>query len=256
VILYLILNLGSPSLPLIYSFHPKIQFYKKWKSILIALAISSLIYIVWDIFFTKAAIWGFNQQYLIGWYLFDLPIEEYLFFICIPFACLFTHYTLLSVFPNFHPTQIPSNILSGILVIILAGLIISNVDKAYTLVNASMTLGILLISIITINNILPRYYLSFIVLLLPFLLVNGILTGSFISGEVVWYNNSENLGIRFFTIPVEDIFYAFGLILLNILIIEHLDKFMLLNKDNKKMFKFKKLIKSSQPGNSTYSSYG
>ena len=48
------------------------------------------------------------------------------------------------------------------------------------------------------------------------------LTGSFIEGEVVWYNNAENLGIRLGTIPIEDIAYAFNMLFMSILIIEKL----------------------------------
>ena len=45
--------------------------------------------------------------------------------------------------------------------------------------------------------------------------MNGILTGSGIEEQVVWYNDSENLGKRLGTIPVEDILYGMTLILLN-----------------------------------------
>jgi lycopene cyclase domain-containing protein len=46
--------------------------------------------------------------------------------------------------------------------------------------------------------------------------VNGILTGLFIDDSVVWYNNSHTLGMRIGTIPLEDFFYAFLLIVMNI----------------------------------------
>ena len=61
-------------------------------------------------------------------------------------------------------------------------------------------------------------------MLIPFFIVNGILTGSFIENEVVWYNNSENLGVRLFTIPIEDSIYAFTLILTNLFLMEFLEK--------------------------------
>ena len=72
-------------------------------------------------------------------------------------------------------------------------------------------------------NLLSHFYLTFLVMLIPFFIVNGILTGSFVENEVVWYNNLENLNIRVFTIPIEDIIYAFTLILLNLFVMTLLE---------------------------------
>lgn len=75
------------------------------------------------------------------------------------------------------------------------------------------------------TNTISSFFLTFLIILVPFIIVNGILTGSFIENEVVWYNNDENLGIRFFTIPVEDFAYAFSMILFNLLLIGKLKKY-------------------------------
>jgi lycopene cyclase domain-containing protein len=68
---------------------------------------------------------------------------------------------------------------------------------------------------------MDKFFTIYPVLLIPFFVVNGILTGSVIEQPVVWYNNQENLGIRLFTIPVEDIFYGLELMVLTILFYEN-----------------------------------
>jgi lycopene cyclase domain-containing protein len=62
--------------------------------------------------------------------------------------------------------------------------------------------------------------LAYLVILLPFFIVNGILTGTGLEEPVVWYNDNENMGVRLFTIPVEDTIYGFLLIGLNITLYE------------------------------------
>lgn len=68
-----------------------------------------------------------------------------------------------------------------------------------------------------------RFYFAYLFVLIPFFIVNGILTGSFIDEPIVWYNNEENLNIRLGTIPVEDAFYGLLLILNSIVIAEMLE---------------------------------
>lgn len=222
--LYLLLNLGSISIPFLFSFHPKLKFYKYWKALFLSIVLTMVIFIPWDVIFTKHGIWGFNENYFLNTSILGLPIEEWLFFICIPYACVFTHYALLYYFPNVKLSKKTTFSLTILLCISLFGLIILNTNKWYTLVN--FTYALILIPIVVKNNLelLQKFFLTFIVMLIPFFLVNGILTGSFIPDEVVWYNNEENLGIRLFTIPVEDTIYAFTLILTNIFLTEYFQK--------------------------------
>lgn len=222
--LYLMLNLGSLSIPLLFSFHPKLKFYKHWKSLLIGILISMIIFIPWDVFFTIHNIWGFNPDYFLGAKLFGLPIEEWLFFICIPYACVFTHFALLYYFPNLKLPDALSKTVSYLLVVLFILLSIYNYDKWYTLVNFSLAAIITIWVIITNPDILKNFFLTFLAMLIPFFIVNGILTGSFIENEVVWYNNLENLNMRLFTIPIEDTVYAFSLILINLWIIKRVEK--------------------------------
>jgi lycopene cyclase domain-containing protein len=78
----------------------------------------------------------------------------------------------------------------------------------------------MLYSLLKKTPILSQFFITFLIILIPFFIVNGILTGSFIENEVVWYNNNENLNIRLFTIPVEDVVYAFNMLFPSLLLIE------------------------------------
>ena len=222
--LYLLINIASVIVPIIFSFHPKIQFYKKWRYFFPALAISLLIFIPWDIYFTHIGVWGFNARYLIGLTVFNLPIEEVLFFICIPYSCVFTYHCLYILIKKNYFLQF-ENTISVILVLLLLVVSIFNVNKLYT----SVTFGALALFIIFLKYVLHikwlhRFYFAYLFLMIPFFTVNGILTGSGIDEPVVWYNNAKNLNIRILTIPFEDVFYGMLLLLLTISVYEYLIK--------------------------------
>ena len=222
--LYFILLTASGAVPLLLSFDKRLQFYKQWKYVFPSILLVALVYIVFDVNFTNRGIWGFNPKYLSGIYLFTLPLEEILFFIVIPYASIFLHESIREYFPKL---EIPKSLNKGLLIaLILVSLLIAvfNADKSYTFY-ISLKLAIALLLVLLLRSRITRsFFITFGVILVPFLIVNGILTGSFIEGEVVWYNNTENLGVRIFTIPIEDFAYAFSMILYNLLLIEQLKK--------------------------------
>lgn len=214
--LYLLINFFTILVPFLFSFHPKIQFYKAWKAFFPAVLITGLLFIVWDVLFTKWGVWGFNERYVTGIYLFRLPLEEILFFFCIPYACVFTYFCLNKFYNlnwNARTESIVILILSAFLLII--GVIF--LDRIYTSVTfISTALIILVIKFIAKKSWLGKAITVYGVLLIPFFIVNGILTGTGIEDQVVWYDNRENLGIRLFTIPIEDMIYGFELFILNL----------------------------------------
>ena len=74
------------------------------------------------------------------------------------------------------------------------------------------------------KSIWNGYFLStyIIISLVPFLIVNGILTGyPDVENSPVWYNSSEIIGFRVLNIiPVEDFFYSFILFYFNVSLFE------------------------------------
>jgi len=218
--LYLLLNLGSISVPFLYSFHPRLQLHKRFLWIFISILLTMIIFIPWDVIFTKHEIWGFNDTYFLGAKFLSLPIEEWLFFICIPFACVFTHYALLLYFPNLKLNRQVTKAISIGLITLLLILAVVNYDKWYTLINFSLAIPLTFIVYNYNTKLLQHFFLTFLVMLIPFFIINGILTGSFITDQVVWYDNTQNLGIRMGTIPVEDSIYAYTMILCNLFLTE------------------------------------
>lgn len=227
--LYLWVNLWSISVPFLVSFHPKIRLYKYWKFLFLGILLTMIPYIIWDVYFTQKGYWGFNEQYLSGLNLINLPVEEWLFFICIPYACVFTHIAVLKINPKFNLNRSLTKKISIGLFLIFAILLLMNLDKAYTSIDMIFGMTILAIAYFKNAELLRSFYLTFLFMLIPFFIVNGVLTGTGIEGEVVWYDDMQNLGFRLGTIPVEDTVYAFSLILMNLLLFEGFTK---MSKDN------------------------
>ena len=219
--LYLLLNIVSISIPLLYSFHPRLQLHKRFIWLFLSLILTMGVFIPWDVIFTVNGIWGFNPDYFLGVKFFRLPLEEWLFFICIPFACVFTHYALLLYFPKMKLNQKATQYIAYALMILLAIIVVLNTDKWYTLVNFSLAIPLTWIVLNQNLKLLQHFFLTFLVMLIPFFIVNGVLTGSWIENQVVWYNNAENLGLRMGTIPAEDSIYAYSMILMNLFLFEY-----------------------------------
>jgi lycopene cyclase domain-containing protein len=222
--LYLFLNIASFLIPFLYSFEKRMQYSKRWKVIFPSLIITALFFIIWDIIFTQMGVWSFNPRYHSGIEFFGLPIEEWLFFICIPYASIFIHFSFQYFLPNVALNDTAVKKIYCFLMILIVPVTVLNFDKWYTFVNFSMFILVLSIGVFKFSMILKTYFITFLIILLPFLIVNGILTGSFIEEPVVFYNDNENLGIRLGTIPVEDVGYAFTMLLMSLVLMKIIDR--------------------------------
>lgn len=221
--LYLLIDISTILIPLLFSFHPSIQFYKKWKALFPALFITAFIFIIWDILFTRMNVWSFNPDYVTGIYLFKLPLEEILFFIAIPYACIFTFFCLDQLTNILNP-EFVHNKLVWLIVAILFFTGIYFHGKIYTSVTFISTAVLLTALQLNGSGVLIRQaFICWMILMIPFLVVNGVLTGTGPDAAVVMYDDTENLGIRIATIPIEDAVYGFALFLLNLFLFRHFD---------------------------------
>ena len=215
--LYLAVDLGALVIPLGFSFHPRLLFYRQWRAFLIANVLTAVPFLLADHYFTQIGVWGFNPDNVLGYYWGALPLEEWLFFLCIPYASVFTYHCLtqlIETFPSDDRFKKP-------LILVANGLILSGMwfHELWYTTSTLIACGLVLNLILLFTKFrLVRFLLIYIVLLLPFFVCNGILTGTGIAAPVVWYNNAENLHLRVLSIPVEDFVYGFLLLLLNVFI--------------------------------------
>ena len=113
--------------------------------------------------------------------------------------------------------------ITAVLIVVLLVVGILNPERTYTFVTFISTAIFLTLHLFVFKaNYLGRFYFTFIVILIPFFIVNGALTGSFTPEPVVWYDDTRNLGIRLFTIPIEDAVYGLLMLLMNTTIYEYL----------------------------------
>ena len=216
--LYLYLNIFTIAFPLLLSFDRKVAFYKGWYALWPAILANAALFIVWDAVFTREGVWGFNEEYLTGLYIFNLPIEEILFFITVPYACVFI-YDVLNAYITKDLLQPYAKAIAFALIMVLPVVAIFNIGRVYTSVTfVLLALALLLHLKFFDTRYLGRFFMAYLVHLVPFLLVNGVLTYL----PIVWYNNSHNLGIRIVSIPVEDTMYSMLMLLITISIYERI----------------------------------
>jgi lycopene cyclase domain-containing protein len=85
----------SLCLPFVLSFWPPLKFYRQVRALALTIFFVLIIFGSWDILAVRRNHWQFNPQGVWYFRFFGLPLEEVLFFIVIPFCCIFTWEAIL-----------------------------------------------------------------------------------------------------------------------------------------------------------------
>lgn len=211
---YLLINIFIIIVPLVLLFEQKLKFYKKLPAVIISILVVSTVYIIWDSFATKAGDWAFNPKYLIGIYFFDLPLEEILFFITVPYSVIFIYETV-KFYLQEREIFFSRYIYFSVMILLIAGTILF-AHQNYTMIVLIYCITFFVLSLLFFPAILKSkiFWITILISYMPFLIVNYILT----SLPIVTYNSSTIWGNRFLTIPLEDFFYSFSMISLWLLV--------------------------------------
>lgn len=207
---YLLIDILTIIVCFIASFDTRIKFNQHFGTFLKAAFITAVPFIAWDIWFTKMGVWWFNTDYTLGLNLLGLPLEEWLFFFCIPFSCVFTYFCLDKFF-NLNWANKYDTFLGWATIIICLAIAISFYDKLYPLVTAVMAFSTMIfLQFIAKVDWIAKASFAFLLLMPGFFLVNGVLTGTGLKSPIVNYNPQEILNIRLLTIPIEDSVYGYA----------------------------------------------
>ncbi len=216
---YLLINAAAICFPLLLSFDKKVAFYKQWKHLVWGIFFTGAFFVFWDAIFTRQGIWSFNEAYITGFKIAGLPIEEWLFFITVPYCCVFIYECLLRYFSFNKHAVIAWKIflVTGILLLLVAMVFYERAYTVFAFGGCGLALQLFYFFRKKMRGFRANTFLwMYAISLAPFLIVNGILTAI----PVVLYNDAENLGIRIFTIPFEDVFYGMLLMLGNVGVME------------------------------------
>ena len=108
-----------------------------------------------------------------------------------------------------------NNLVVFVSVIVCSVVALLHYDKIYTLVTAVATISTLIyLHFIVRAEWISKASFVFMVLMLGFFPVNGVLTGFGLVSPIVNYNSGDFLGIRMITIPIEDAVYGYSHFLL------------------------------------------
>jgi len=230
---YLLLDFLIILFPFLLSFKWKFKYYKFYKPLGLSILLVGGAYIIWDVLVTLRGDWWFNYDYLSGIKITVLPLEEILFFVVVPYACIFI-YENLNYFIG--EKEVPFNkwfYLALFVLFLLVGLLFYYQD--YTILSMFSVALFFLIAAFLYPKILKSrlYWLYILISFVPFIIFNYLLTSIPIvlyNSNAIWGNMQAWNG-RIFTIPVEDFFYNFSMLSFYLLVYIYFKKRFSLEKD-------------------------
>ncbi len=203
--------------PLLGGTLKRYKFLKQWKFFVPAILIPAAPYLIWDSLVTGKH-WWFNLNYTLPFRIARLPIEECLFFLSVPLACLFVWEVV-----NVHFLKSVKKLLgfsyAVLFLLIPAGMALFMTGRQYTGM-ACVALGGtgILDRIMGQDHFLQTRFYYFLLWVILFIFVfNGFLTWR----PVVLYDPSFQLDWRIGTIPIEDFGYGLSLMIYNVIIYEY-----------------------------------
>lgn len=214
---YLIFNIIVISGPIFFGSLKNFYFLNHFKDAIFSVTISAIPFLIWDVVVTERH-WFFAEEYTLGLRILGLPIEEIMFFFTVPYACLFTWQMVKKYLKSDQNLISQNSVIIIIVAFIFGGVYSLFIGKEYTaLASLFFSVSILIDRIYGAKIFTTKLFWIYFGFVSFFTLVfNGYLTWR----PIVTYDEIYQLDFRIFTIPIEDFFFGFALMILATTIFE------------------------------------
>ncbi len=213
---FLLLTLGLLLLPLIFHVDKRIFKDGNFRAALGASLISAIVFSAMVIVLQLFQILDFNIDSTIGIVFKEIPLEQYLLNFSFSFTAISLYQYLNVKFPN-NDLQKYSLALSNLLLGLCVAFLFFGYPKWYTLLTfATLLILLFLIEYVGKLRFMYRAYRAFVVLLIPFYLVYGVLFWN----ETLLVAKNQLTGMYLAKIPVENHFIALSALLLSVYMFE------------------------------------
>lgn len=216
---YLFFNLIVFVPVLILSFITDVKPHKHWRALLSAFLLVSIPFILWDWWAVANGHWGFNAKYILDYRVLQLPLEELLFFVTVPFAMIYVWGVIKKFVTDRAVGTLWPLLVASIAVGVSIALLVLYWNNGYT--RSAMLAALIAIGLALCSNLFftQRFWTFQIVLLGIFVVANWLLTAL----PIITYGDSSIIGYRVITIPIEDFFFNFAFLNLFLVTFNWLD---------------------------------
>jgi len=215
----LILILAVAFIPLLFGSRNKVRIFPKLKYFIPAIIFSGAIFLIWDNRFSQIGIWTYNPEYLSGKEILNLPWERWLYYLIISWVSLFVYEWVKIKFGELKYDNVSLAIC--LVLFVLFGLVaFFSRQKLYSFFTFFL-LAIYFGYTIFRNRFkshLTSFYISFLILLIPYFILSVIL----VKLPVISYNSQYTLQFRLLQLPLENLVGFFLLHFINTTITEYL----------------------------------
>ncbi|MBB6501355.1 lycopene cyclase domain-containing protein [Pedobacter cryoconitis] len=213
---YLLINLAFLLIPVLLFSVRQLNFTEQSKFIILAVLINVFVFSVPTEFLTQLKVIAFNPSYMTGMTLWQLPVEELLLSLVLPLCGVSVYLFLNLRFPDNGPEKY-SLAVSNMMIGVCIAMLYFGHQKLYTL----FTFSILIVFIVYIEYVnklrfMYRFYRAFLVSLIPFYILYGVL----VNLPCLSFNKIQTLNFNQLNIPFETPFYFMSMLLLSIYLFE------------------------------------